>query len=60
MLFSKNSKRQEIFGVVALFPFSTHFCYGYQHMSALDGLFWVCVLVCLLLGLGFVFIKKLI
>jgi hypothetical protein len=59
MLFSKNSKRQAIFGVMGLFPFSTHLYYGYQHLSLLDSLFFVCVLVCLLLVLGFVFIKKL-
>jgi hypothetical protein len=58
MLFSKNANRQAIFGVAGLFPFSTHFYYGYQHLSALDSMFWVCVLVCALLVLGFIFIEK--
>ena len=58
MIFSKNSLRSWIFGGMALFPFSTHVIYGYRHFAALDGMFWVCVLVCVLLAFGFFWLRN--
>jgi hypothetical protein len=58
MIFSKNIYRDKIYAFTALFPFITHIYYGYQHMHALDKEFWICLLVCVLLPLGFFWIKK--
>ena len=53
MLFSENKLRAWIFAFMAIFPFSTHAYYGYLHFSKLDMQFWICVLVCATLILGF-------
>ena len=58
MLFSKNKYSSLIYAIMALFPFITHVYYGYQHFSQLDAEFWVCILTCVMLLLGFLWIKK--
>ncbi len=58
MLFSKNKYNYLIYAAMAVFPFATHLYYGYKHIPAFDAMFWICVLVCLLLPAGFIFVKK--
>lgn len=58
MMFSKNKKRSAIYLLMSIFPFVTHLYYGMQHVKKLDGIFWVCVLVCVLLPAGFFLMKK--
>ena len=58
MVFSENKWRAWVFGSMALFPFSTHLYYGYRHFGALDLMFWVCVLVCVLLIFGFFWLRN--
>lgn len=58
MLFSKNKKRSSIYLLMAFFPFVTHIYYGYLHIKQLDVSFWVCVIVCVLLPLGFIWLRK--
>ena len=57
MLFSKNKYRSLIYTGMAVFPFISHVYYGYKHIPAFDSMFWICVLVCLMLCLGFFWIK---
>src|SRR4051812_46410148 len=57
MLFSKIKKRSLVYAAMALFPFISHLYYGYNHRISLDGIFWVCLLVCVILPLGFGWIK---
>ena len=58
MIFSKNKYNSLIYAVMALFPFVTHLYYAYLHFSKLDAEFWICVLVCIILPLGFLWIVK--
>lgn len=58
MIFSKNKYRSLIYAVMSLFPFVSHLYYGYKRIPAFDSMFWICVLVCVMLPLGFFFIKK--
>jgi hypothetical protein len=58
IIFSKYKWSYLLFAVMAFFPFSTHIYYGYQHFYALDSMFWVCILVCLLLILGVFWVKN--
>ena len=57
MLFSKNKHRAKIYLLFALFPFITHLYYGYLHFATLDAMFWICILVCFILPLGYVWIS---
>ncbi len=57
MIFSKNKWRSIIYAIASLFPFLSHLYYGYNRLPKLDGIFWVCVLVCVMLPLGFVWIR---
>ena len=56
--FSDVKSRSLIYLVMAAFPFTTHLYYGIQHALLLDRIFWVCLLVCILLPAGFIFLKK--
>jgi hypothetical protein len=58
MIFSSHKHRQWIYLIMAVFPFSTHLYYGYQHILKLDFEFWICLIVCLLLPIGFFVMKK--
>jgi hypothetical protein len=58
MIFSKNKNSSSIYLWMAIFPFVTHIYYGYQHLQSLDSSFWVCVIVCVLLPLGFIWLRK--
>ncbi len=58
MIFSKDKNRSWIYLLMSLFPFITHAYYGYLHAQKLDTEFWVCLLVCVLLPLGFIWLKK--
>lgn len=58
MLFSKIYYRKLIYLLMIIFPFSTHLYYGYKHLSALDFMFWICLIVCLILPLGGVWIYR--
>lgn len=53
MIFSKNKYRSFIYFLISLFPFISHAYYGYKHIPAFDSMFWICVLVCVMLPLGF-------
>ena len=58
MIFSKNKNRSSIYLLMAIFPFITHVYYGYQHINQLDINFWVCIIVCVLLPFGFIWLRK--
>jgi hypothetical protein len=58
MIFSDHTHKARVYALMASFPFVTHIYYGMQHASAMDGSFWVCVLVCVLLPLGLLLIIK--
>lgn len=58
MLFSKSQQRNLIYLLMSIFPFVTHVYYAYQHASQLDSEFWICLLVCIILPLGFIWLKK--
>lgn len=58
MIFSTNKNRSIIYLLMAIFPFATHAYYGYLHIQTLDATFWVCVIVCVLLPMGFIWIKN--
>lgn len=58
MIFYKNKKRELIYFFMALFPFFTHAYYAYIRIPNLDIEFWICVLVCVILPLGFWWLKK--
>ncbi len=61
MLFSNNTNAAIIYLIAALFPFATHAYGGYQHLIHKDGnypMIIVCIVVCLLLLAGFLWIRK--
>lgn len=57
MLFSGNSSRAIIYAISAIFPFVMHLILGFQHFSAMDELFKTCVLVCIMMPAGYLFIQ---
>lgn len=58
MLFAKKTNRIKLYAAMALFPFISHVYYAYRHFTRLDAIFWICVLTCVMLLLGFLWIKK--
>lgn len=60
LLFSKIKNSLLIYVIMMLFPFITHFYYGYQHLikSEINGMFWVCLLVCIFLPVGIWVVKE--
>ncbi len=57
MILSKNKYRILIYSVMMVFPFITHLYYAYKHIPAFDSMFWICLLVCIMLPLGFFSLK---
>ena len=57
MIFSKNKNRTLIYAVMSLFPFFTHVYYAVQHSRNFDADFWVCLLVCVILPMGFLWMR---
>ena len=58
MVFSRINYRSLLYASMAIFPFITHFYYGYKHLVLLDSTFWICFIVCILLPLGFFWVKN--
>lgn len=58
MLFSKMKHRQFIYTLSAIFPFFSHVYYGYLHLPAMDFMFWICLLVCVMLILGMIYLRS--
>lgn len=56
MLFSEHRHSVLIYTLMALFPFITHLYYGWQHSAHPDGVFWVCMAVCIFLPAGAVWL----
>lgn len=56
MLFSKKKYNAMIYLLFAIFPFITHLYYAYKHFTSLDAMFWICILVCTILPLGYYWI----
>lgn len=57
MLFLKSKLSVWVYGLMACFPFFTHAYFSYKHLHTLDAMFWICILVCIVLSVGF-FQKK--
>ncbi|HQD13719.1 MAG TPA: hypothetical protein PLW43_12285 [Chitinophagales bacterium] len=51
--FTRLPQRAIIFVAASLFPFFSHVVIGYQHIPALDFMFWVCLLVCIIIPYGY-------
>ncbi len=60
MLFSKIKNSILLYFSMMLFPFITHFYYGYLHFikAEINGMFWVCLIVCILLPAGLWVVKQ--
>lgn len=58
MFFSNYKFKHVLYGLMATFPFFAHFYYGYLHFSKLDFEFWICLIVCTFLPIGFFILKK--
>ncbi|MBK9329027.1 MAG: hypothetical protein IPM95_06875 [Sphingobacteriales bacterium] len=60
MLFSKTKNSILLYFFMMLFPFITHFYFGYRHLikSEINGMFWVCLIVCILLPVGLWVVKQ--
>lgn len=58
MIFSSNKHKHLVYLVMAIFPFATHFYIGFQHILKRDFEFWICLVVCVLLPVGFFVMKN--
>jgi hypothetical protein len=53
MLFSKNKNRSILYVLAAIFPFVMHVYYGYLALPKLNQSFWICLLVVIMLPIGY-------
>lgn len=61
LLFSTNKNAVLIYFLSAIFPFVTHAYYAYQHITKQDQFYTeigICILTCVMLTLGFFWIRK--
>lgn len=53
MLFSNHKYRSQVYFIAAIFPFIMHVYYGYLALPNLNQSFWICLLVVIMLPIGY-------